>query len=477
MSRRADPKTGTKRLSEVARHVVKPSGIVRTGWGPVRDTCRDKLGVTFDAWQDGCGRIILAERADGTLAVMVGGVGMSFPRQVGKTYLLTGLIFGLCLNKPGLLVIWSAHHARTHGETFLSMQAFCNRTRVAPYIEQVYTGSGDEEVRFHNGSRILFGARERGFGRGIPGVDILVMDEAQILSDKALENMLATLNTSKFGLQLYIGTPPKPEDVSEAFTRMRNEAIKGESDESAWIECGAEPGSDIDDREQWAKANPSYPHRTPVQSILRLRKKLTPEGFLREGLGVWDDDDGDTSYLIPGWSDLVNASLFRPVSLGISGDLDRTCLYLGGSDGSVVSLLVPAAFEANGTRVPTSSQDLFVSEVARISRTVGANVLVQRGGPAWHLEDALKSAGVNLTPVTYEDFIEAGADFERRVETLDLIRSDDSDVNADMRRAEWKTANKRKVLTGNVPALEAVVLALHGAASGGSYDPLSSVLL
>ena len=36
----------------------------------------------------------------------------------------------------------------------------------------LYTGSGDEEVRFTNGSRILFGARERGFGRGIAGVEI-----------------------------------------------------------------------------------------------------------------------------------------------------------------------------------------------------------------------------------------------------------------------------------------------------------------
>jgi hypothetical protein len=79
---------------------------------------------------------------------------------------------------------------------------------------QVFTGSGDEEIRFHNGSRILFGARERGFGRGIPGVDILIFDEAQILSDRALSNMLATMNTSRFGLQLYIGTPPKPEDMS-----------------------------------------------------------------------------------------------------------------------------------------------------------------------------------------------------------------------------------------------------------------------
>src|SRR5674476_1592859 len=103
---------------------------------------------------------------------------------------------------PGLLVIWTANHLKTSGETFLALQGLASRRRVAPFIKYVHTGSGGEEIAFHNGSRILFGARERGFGRGIPGVDVLIFDEAQILSVKALANMLATLNTSPFGLQM-----------------------------------------------------------------------------------------------------------------------------------------------------------------------------------------------------------------------------------------------------------------------------------
>lgn len=292
-------KSGPRKLSDVAKHLVAPTDIASTGWPAVRKTCNEKLGVTFDDWQDGAGRLILAKRADGNLAAMIDGVGMSLPRQVGKTYTVGALVFALCVNMPGLLVIWSAHHARTHGETFLAMQAFAERSRVKPHVKQVFTGSGDEEIRFHNGSRILFGARERGFGRGIPGVDVLIFDEAQILSDKALSNMLATMNTSRFGLQLYIGTPPKPEDMSEAFTRMRREALAGTLHDGAWLEFGAERGSDPNDREQWRKANPSYPKRTPVQSILRLKRKLTEQDFLREGLGIWDDDSGGSRLITP----------------------------------------------------------------------------------------------------------------------------------------------------------------------------------
>lgn len=287
-------KTGTKKLSEVAKHLARPAGIVATEWPAVEETCKSKLGVEFDEWQKGCGRLILSKRTDGTLAATIGGSCMSLARQVGKTYLLAGMIFALCINRPGLLVIWTAHHLKTSGETFLAMQAFAQRKRVDPYVQQVFTGSGDEEIRFRNGSRILFGARERGFGRGIPGVDVLVMDEAQILSDKAMENMLATLNTSRFGLHLYVGTPPKPDDDSEAFNRMRTEALeaiksaRGLTEDLVWIECGADDKADPDDAKQYPKANPSHPHRTPIESILRLRKKLTVDGFKREGLGIWD---------------------------------------------------------------------------------------------------------------------------------------------------------------------------------------------
>lgn len=283
-------RSGAPKLSDQAKHLVVPEDIVSTGWPAVRKTCVDKLGAEFDPWQDGAGRVILAKRADGNLASMIDGVGMSLPRQVGKTHLIGYMVFALCVNMPGLLVIWTAHHSATSTETFLSMQGFAKRGKIVPHVKQVFTGSGDEEVRFHNGSRILFGAREHGFGRGIAGVDVLIFDEAQILSDKAMSNMLATMNTSKFGLQLYIGTPPKPEDRSETFKRMRREAIGGTLVDGAWIEFGADADADGDDRAQWRKMNPSYPKRTPVQSLQRLKRKLSPDDWRREGMGIWDDD-------------------------------------------------------------------------------------------------------------------------------------------------------------------------------------------
>lgn len=358
MTKASTLRPSERRLTEVAKKVVYPSGIVSTGWPALRDTCRSKLGVKFDGWQDGAGSLILGKRADGRLACMIGGAGMSLPRQAGKTFFLSGFTFGLCINMPGLLVIWSAHHARTHGETFLAMLGFADRAKVRPFIAQTFKGSGDEEIRFRNGSRILFGARERGFGRGIPGVDVLVMDEAQILSGKALEAMLPTMNTSQFGLALYVGTPPAEDADSqvraEAFARMRSEAWSGDSTDLVWIECGADLNAELGDLNQWAKANPSFPHRTPAEAFLRLRKRLpSDDSFRREALGIWPSADDAAAIDLRRWASpaLLDRTIAEPSrvslvvdiephrrwsSIGVAGDsAGRTlvmCLWQRGTD-------------------------------------------------------------------------------------------------------------------------------------------------
>ena len=273
-------------LTDVARHVVLPSGIVSTGWPAVREKCAE-FGVEFDDWQHGAGRAILAKRKNGKYACSIGGAVLSIPRQVGKTFLVGSIIFALCLLTPGTKVLWTAHRLRTGNETFAKMQAFAGRKSIAPRVKQIYIGSGEGEIVFRNGSRILFGARERGFGRGFDDVDIEVFDEAQILTENAIDDMVPATATAENALLFFIGTPPKPTDPSEVFTQKRAEALSGTDDDTLYIEFSADEDARPDDRKQWAQANPSHPERTPVSSIQRMLKNLSPESFLRECLGIW----------------------------------------------------------------------------------------------------------------------------------------------------------------------------------------------
>lgn len=289
-------RSSAPKLSEAARHVVMPSGIVTTAWPSVRAECR-RLGISFDPWQDGAGQIIFGKRADGTYAASIGGVVLSIPRQVGKTFFLGAITFALCMLNPGLLVIWTAHQLATAGETHRAMAAMARQSKVAPFIKQVRMGSGDESVEFRNGSRILFGARERGFGLGFTKVGVLILDEGQRLTEKTLDDLVPTMNQADNPLMFIIGTPPRPTDNGEEFKRRRREALSGESDDMVYIECSADPSVRVSQwpmgKIDWAAvetANPSYPARTPRAAVQRMRKQLTPESFQREGLGVWDDD-------------------------------------------------------------------------------------------------------------------------------------------------------------------------------------------
>lgn len=321
--------SSTPKLSEVARHVVIPEGIVTTVWPRVVAQCAD-MGVVFDRWQHGIGTVALGKRADGKYAATVGGIVLSIPRQVGKTFLVGMIIIALCVLFPGLTVLWSAHRTRTATKTFASLKGMTSRKKIAPHMLDPRNTNGEQELRFKNGSVVMFGAREQGFGRGFDEVDIEVFDEGQILTEKALEDMVPAANQSRHeagALLFFMGTPPRPSDPGEEFTNRRNKALAGKPEgqvqvvagNMVYVEFSADDTADPDDRRQWSKANPSFPLRTPVESMERMREQLTDvDSFRREGLGIWDDKDGGE----------FSAKTWRDAGLVLDGKLQNTVVAL-----------------------------------------------------------------------------------------------------------------------------------------------------
>ena len=284
----------TPRLSEVARKLVVPDGITTSVYHRIRPRLT-AMAVEFDGWQEGAATVALGCRADGKFAATVGGVVWSIPRQVGKTFTVGNLLIALAIELAGIRIVWTSHHGRTTTNSFRAMQGMVRRKQVRPFMPPgggVRTANGEQEIRFANGSIIMFGAREHGFGRGMDAVDILVFDEAQILDIKALEDMVPATNQARNphgGLIFFIGTPPRPIDNGEAFTTKRQRALDGDVSDMFYVEMAADPDADIDDREQWARANPSYPVRTPLESMLRMRENIPDDdSWRREALGIWD---------------------------------------------------------------------------------------------------------------------------------------------------------------------------------------------
>ncbi|APC43604.1 terminase [Mycobacterium phage LilPharaoh] len=458
-------RTSEPRLSEVARHVIKPEGIVSTSWPSVRHECNVNMGLFFDRWQDDLGKLVCAKRSDGLYAADM--FAMSIPRQTGKTYFLGALVFALCRMTPGTTVIWTAHRTRTAAETFKSMQALAKREQIAPHIRAVHTGNGKEAVLFSNGSRILFGAREKGFGRGFAKVDVLIFDEAQILTENAMDDMIPATNAAPNGLVLFAGTPPKPSDPGEVFTNLRMDALNGESDDVAYVEISADEDDDPDDEATWRKMNPSYPHRTSRRSIMRMRKALSWDSFRREAMGVWDKLAVHAQVVKPGvWRDLAD-------QLGPEDGVKPNAIGVDMSHGGAISI---------GACWLLDDESRHIEQVWAGTDTVAAvDWLVERAGrripvvvddasPAKSLVPELKRRRVKVRVTRAGDMAKACGLFENNVNADTLTHGDQADVTEALKGAKKRPIRDaggwgwdRRDPTCVIHPLVAVTLALLGA--------------
>lgn len=322
------------RLADLAKHLVTPPTGVSTGWPRVRDTCNN-LGWEFDDWQDDLGRLILAKDAGGLYAASI--CVMSLPRQVGKTYLVGCVAFVLCMTQPGTTVIWTAHRGRTATETFRAMKAKAKTSEMAAFVDQrtkgggIRSSNGEQEIEFLNGSRIMFGARESGFGVGFADVGMLVLDEVQRATTKTMDDLLPTTNAAANPLVLCMGTPPRPTDDGEVFTMFRTEALRGESEDVLYVELGASKRFDLGDEDEfWTQlrqVNPAFPHRVGERAILRNKKGLGTDSVYREVFGLWDELTKQFSPINgPLWREAVDVGppdTAKPAALAVDMSHDR----------------------------------------------------------------------------------------------------------------------------------------------------------
>lgn len=457
--------SSTLRLSEYARCFVYPPGIARTVWPRVEAKGRE-LGLGFDWWQSQLGTVCLGYGEDGKYVATVGGVGLSIPRQVGKTYFALALLVIMCILFPGLQVVWTTHHLRTSTKTFSALQGICRRKKVAPYIaknnhgrDAIRTANGEQEVTFNNGSKIMFGSRKAGFGRGFDEIDVEVFDEAQILDMKTLEDMIAATNQARHehgALLFFMGTPPRPLDDSEAYSERRREALEGEADQAIWLEIGADPKSSPDDRTQWPLMNPSFPTRTPVESLLRLRKNLKSEdSWNREGRGIWDDDGPDRGLDYAKWLDLADPDAPRGANpvFGVATAPDRSWSAVGVAwkrpDGGVQVML--AEYRETTTWV--------AEHVAGLRKKWGGRVLV---------DVASRDLVFDAEELSQPEMAKAHNALSDAVTASKVHHGNERALNVAVKAARWRSSGDTRVLDRkgemDVSPLAAVALAAYGAA-------------
>ena len=211
--------------------------------------------------------------------------GCSVPRQNGKSGLVQARAnAGMILYNEE--IIYTAHLQKTATETFEEMADFFETPKLKPKVKDIKTAIGREQIILKSGARVKFLARTRNGGRGQHG-DLLIFDEAQELDYDAQASFIPAISASLNPQVIYLGTPPDPTAPGVVFRGIRDKAIAGETEKTAWFEFGVEDVGDITDRARWAATNPALGRRILASTIEAELEQLAPADFARERLGWW----------------------------------------------------------------------------------------------------------------------------------------------------------------------------------------------
>lgn len=323
--------------------------------GPFLETARvaieicELAGLHLDEWQRWLLMSSLAEREDGRWAAFeVGGV---VPRQNGKGSTLEGReLTGLFAIDEERLIIHSAHEQATSSE---HQRRLLNLIEGVPEfdrkVKRVLTGKGMEAIELKDGSRILFKTRTGGGGRGLTG-DLVVLDEAMILSDTVMAALVPTMAArSKDGNpQMWLTGSAvdqlNPKHDGLVLSRLRSRALKGARRLlfAEWSAEGDDPSALTDDvlsdPEVWARANPGLGLRITVEHVENELGALGAREFAVERLGVgdWPNPDPDSNGKIPvdAWDALEDRASRRSGSVcfvfDVSPDGGSAAIAVGG---------------------------------------------------------------------------------------------------------------------------------------------------
>lgn len=264
-------------------------------------------GLTPDDWQEPILHAWLGRRRDGKWCH--GRCGLAVPRQNGKNAVIElRELYGMVV--LGEKILHTAHEVKTARKAFKRLLHFFGDSANDPHarfpelnalVVEVRKTNGQEAIVLSNGGSIEFVARSKGSGRGFT-VDVLVLDEAQALTDDELEAIRPAVSAAPLGNPqvIYTGTPPNRDkgETGEVWLRIRKQA--GTEKRLTWIEYGPPDGPlpDIDDIPLLYATNPALGIRHAdgtyglgMDVVRDDRADLSAAGYARERLGWWGDPE------------------------------------------------------------------------------------------------------------------------------------------------------------------------------------------
>jgi hypothetical protein len=285
------------------------------------------------------------------------------------------------------------------------------------------------------------------------------------LSERAMDAMVPAQNVAPNPILLFLGTPPRPDDPSDVWMQKRAQSLAGAAPDTAYIEFSADEDADPDDRDQWAKANPSYPQRTKETAMLRMRANLTEDSFLREGLGIYSSTSSGRVIDEHDWGLTADEASMPTERFAIGVDVapDRgvsSVAFAGQRPDDLWHVELYEHRNGVGWVVP------YVVE--RCRKNAIRAVVLDAQSPAAALVDEFAKAKIRVTVTNTRDLANACGRYFDAVMERQLRHTDQPQVNLAMSVARKRPLGQawawnRKTATSDITPVVAQTLALYGA--------------
>jgi len=447
-------------------HLVTPSGAASNAADEV-SALSDSFGVTLDPWQELVLEAALGERANGIWTAKQ--VGLSAPRQNGKSQLIVARALAGALLFGEKKIIISAHAQDTARETFGKL---LEQIEQSPALEdrvaKVMNALNREYVKFVNGAVIQFKARTVSGSRGF-SCDCLLLDEAQILGMPAWVSINSTMSARPNPQVWLLGTPPTPEDNPEVFRSVRTSALSGKSRAVAWAEWAAKPTDDPAAEETRRAANPAWDTRINHEIVQGEYETYPPDRFALDRLGIWPEDLAPRIVTAADWSALAipaaEVPTGQPAAFAVDAGHDRRIQIGVCVRGTRDHIELAAVGDVAGSLDTLQAVEWLT---ARAGRRIP--VVVDSYSPAASMVPALKAARVNVIVTNAGDMAKACGDWFDAVAAGTISHFDQAAVNQALASAKKRPIGQaggwgldRTNPEANISPLVTLILALYGA--------------
>ena len=356
------------------------------------------LGEDLLPWQEWFLIHALELKLDGTLRFKT--VLLMVARQNGKTHLIKILILWRLFVLQAALVIGAA---QSLGDAEDVWEEVVRRAEDVPLlaeqIKRVSWVNGGKKMRLQGGGIYMVETLQRDAGRG-KTADLVFLDELREHKSNVAWNALsATTLVPKMSQNICASNAGDAQSV--VLNQMQDNAtnaIKSQRTNStsvAIFEWSGEPKCDLNDRQQWARANPAMGYTLTEDAIQAAMDSMTEAGFRTEHLceRVESIEAGVIPYET--WRDLADlqAQFEGEVTLALDVAWDRSAasLAVAGYDSEGRYLIEVVARRAGVDWVSP-----WLAERLESDWWDGRLALQARGAPVSALAEGLRDLGIEI---------------------------------------------------------------------------------